>query len=69
MTTGTVKWINERKGFGLITPDSGGRDLFARFWAPRAGDTSESLRDNQKVSFDVAVDLGGEHAVNIRPIG
>ena len=69
MTTGTVKWINERKGFGLITPDSGGRDLFARFWAPRAGDTSKSLQEKQKVSFDVAVDLGGEHAVNIRPIG
>ena len=34
MTTGTVKWINERKGFGLVTPDSGGKDLFARFWAP-----------------------------------
>jgi cold shock CspA family protein len=31
MTTGTVKWIND--SFGLITPDSGGKDLFARFWA------------------------------------
>jgi CspA family cold shock protein len=69
MTTGTVRWINERKGFGLITPDSGGKDLFARFWAPRAGDSSKSLRQKQKVSFDVTADLGGEQAVNIRPIG
>ncbi len=69
MTTGTVKWINERKGFGLITPDSGGKDLFARFWAPRAGASSKLLRQKQKVSFDVAADLGGEQAVNIRPIG
>jgi CspA family cold shock protein len=69
MTTGTVRWINERKGFGLITPDSGGKDLFARFWAPRGGDSSKSLRQKQKVSFDVTADLSGEQAVNIRPIG
>jgi CspA family cold shock protein len=68
MTTGTVKWINDSKGFGLITPDSGGKDLFARFWALSAGDISKSLRQKQKVSFDVAADLGGEQAVNIKPI-
>ena len=69
MTTGTVRWINDSKGFGLITPDSGGEDLFARFWAPRAGDSSKSLQQKQKVSFDVTADLGGGQAVNIRPIG
>jgi cold shock CspA family protein len=37
MTTGTVKWINERKGFGLIAPDGGGQHLFARFWTLPAG--------------------------------
>ena len=68
MTTGTVKWINDRKGFGLITPDSGGEDLFARFWALRAADSSKSLRQKQKVSFDVTADHGGEQAVNIKPI-
>jgi CspA family cold shock protein len=69
MTTGTVKWINESKGFGLITPDSGGKDLFARFWVLPAGDTSKLLRRKQHVSFDVTADLGGEQAVNIKPIG
>jgi len=69
MTTGTVKWINDRKGFGLITPDSGGKDLFARFWAPSARATSKSLKEKQQVSFDITADLGGEQAVNIKPIG
>jgi CspA family cold shock protein len=68
MRTGTVKWINERKGFGLIAPDSGGDDLFARFWALPPADSSKSLRQKQKVSFDVTADLGGEQAVNIKPI-
>ena len=68
MTTGTVKWINESKGFGLIAPDSGGEDLFARFWVLRTGDSSESLKEKQKVSFDVTADLGGGQAVNVKPI-
>jgi CspA family cold shock protein len=68
MTTGTVKWINDSKGFGLITPDSGGKDLFARFWALPAGDSSNPLKQKQKVSFDVTADLDGEQAVNIKSI-
>jgi CspA family cold shock protein len=68
MTTGTVKWINDSKGFGLITPDGGGEDLFARFWAHPAADSSKSLRQKQKVSFDVTADVGGDQAVNIKPI-
>jgi CspA family cold shock protein len=68
MTTGTVKWINDSKGFGLITPEGGGKDLFARFWVLPAGDSSKPLKQKQKVSFDVTADLGGEQAVNIEPI-
>ncbi len=68
MTIGTVKWINDSKGFGLITPDGGGNDLFARFWARSAGDASKSLKQKQQVSFDITADLDGEQAVNIKPI-
>jgi cold shock protein len=68
MTTGTVKWINDSKGFGLVTPDSGGKDLFARFWTRPADNSNKALRQKQKVSFDVTADPGGEQAVNIKPI-
>ena len=68
MTTGIVKWINESKGFGLITPDSGGEDLFARFWVRPAEANSKSFRHKQKVSFDITASLDGEEAVNIQPI-
>ena len=66
MTTGTIRWINESKGFGLITPDDGGRDLFARFWALPAGDQSKSVRQKQKVSFDVQPGSDSDQAVNIK---
>jgi CspA family cold shock protein len=65
MNTGTVKWINDSKGFGLITPDWQGR---LRVSGRSAGDASKSLRQKQKVSFEVTADVGGEQAVNIKPI-
>jgi CspA family cold shock protein len=68
VTTGTVRWINESKGFGLITPDGAGKDIFARFWAVSGSHTFKSLRQKQRVSFDVTADLGGEQAVNIKAI-
>ena len=52
MSTGIVKWFNDGKGFGFITPDGGGKDLFAHFSAID-GEGHKSLRENQKVSFDV----------------
>lgn len=65
MTTGTVKWFNAEKGFGFISPDDGGADVFAHFSAI-AGDGYRSLDENQKVEFDVTQGPKGPQASNIR---
>lgn len=65
MTTGTIKWINETRGFGLITPDTGAKALFARF---HEGAKPLKLKQKQKVSFDVAVGPDGEYARNIKSV-
>jgi CspA family cold shock protein len=65
METGTVKWFNDAKGFGFITPDSGGDDLFAHFSAIQAGGF-KSLQENQRVSFDVVAGPKGQQAANIQ---
>jgi CspA family cold shock protein len=67
MPTGTVKWFNEAKGFGFISPDSGGEDLFAHFSAIQ-GQGFKTLRENQKVSFDVTTGPKGKQAANIRSV-
>jgi cold shock protein len=66
MSTGTVKWFNDAKGFGFITPEDGGKDLFAHFSAIQ-GDGHKSLAENQKVEFDSADGPKGPQAINIRP--
>ena len=67
MATGIVKWFNDSKGFGLITPDEGGEDLFAHFSAiVSAG--FKSLKENQRVSFDVTTGPKGKQASNIQAI-
>lgn len=65
MVTGTVKWFNESKGFGFITPDNGGEDLFAHFSAIQARGF-KTLKENQKVSFEVTTGPKGKQATNIR---
>jgi len=67
MATGTVKWFNDAKGFGFITPDGGGKDLFAHFSAI-VGDGFKSLKENQKVSFDVTTGPKGDQAINIKAL-
>lgn len=67
MATGIVKWFNDQKGFGFITPDGGGGDLFAHFSAINA-DGFKSLKENQRVSFEEATGPKGKQAANIRPI-
>lgn len=65
MATGTVKWFNDSKGFGFITPDGGGEDLFAHFSAIQ-GSGFKTLKEGQKVTFDVATGPKGLQAANIQ---
>ena len=67
MATGIVKWFNDSKGFGFITPDGGGDDLFAHFSAI-AGKGFKSPKEGQKVSFDVTEGPKGKQASNINPL-
>lgn len=65
MATGTVKWFNESKGFGFITPEDGGKDLFAHFSAIQE-QGFKTLKEGQRVSFDVTAGAKGPQASNIR---
>jgi CspA family cold shock protein len=67
MSTGTVKWFNDAKGFGFITPSDGGDDLFAHFSEIKA-DGFKSLQDGQQVSFDVVQGKKGLQASNIEVV-
>lgn len=64
MATGTVKWFNDAKGFGFITPDDGGADLFAHFSAISMGGF-KTLKEGQKVQFTVVEGPKGKQASNI----
>ena len=65
MATGTVKWFNDTKGFGSIRPDDGSEDLFAHFSEIRSTGF-KSLRENQKVSFEIRTGPKGKQASNIQ---
>lgn len=66
-TTGTVKWFNETKGFGFITPDGGGEDLFAHFREIQ-GSGFKTLKEGQKVEFTSQRGPKGMQAAQIRPL-
>jgi CspA family cold shock protein len=67
MATGTVKWFNDAKGFGFITQDGGGEDVFCHHTAIQA-EGFRSLQEGQKVQFDVTKGPKGLQAANVRPI-
>ena len=65
MASGTVKWFNDAKGFGFISPDEGGEELFAHFSAIQMAGF-KTLKENQRVSFEVTQGPKGKQATNIQ---
>ena len=67
MARGNVKWFNEQKGYGFITPDDGGKDLFVHY-SNIIGDGYRNLQDGQAVEYDAAQGRKGPEAQNVRPV-
>jgi CspA family cold shock protein len=67
MATGIVKWFNDAKGFGFITPDDGGKDLFAHH-SEIQGSGFKSLKEQQRVEFEVQNGPKGPAAARIRTL-
>ena len=67
MSEGIVKWFNAEKGYGFISPDNGGKDLFAHF-KEIVGEGFKTLAENQRVQFEVKQGQKGLQAANIKPL-
>ncbi|MCX5787796.1 MAG: cold shock domain-containing protein [Elusimicrobia bacterium] len=67
MPKGKVKWFNDQKGFGFITPDDGSKDLFVHHTAIQ-GEGFKTLAENQAVEFEVQESDKGPRAVNVRKL-
>ncbi|MDZ7788676.1 MAG: cold-shock protein [Halofilum sp. (in: g-proteobacteria)] len=67
MSTGTVKWFDDAKGFGFIQPEDGSKDVFVHFSAI-AGDGFRSLTEGQQVEFETTTTQKGLAAANVRPV-
>lgn len=66
MATGTVKFFNSQKGFGFITPDDGGKDVFVHRSNIQTPD--QTVSDGQKVTYEVGAGRKGPEALNVRPV-
>jgi CspA family cold shock protein len=67
MTIGTVKFFNTSKGFGFISPEGGGKDVFVHATAVEAAGL-RTLNEGQKVSFDIQPDARGSKAANLKAV-
>ncbi len=67
MASGIVKWFNDAKGFGFITQDGGGEDVFVHHTAIQA-DGFRSLQEGQRVEFEVKTGPKGLQAANVKPV-
>lgn len=67
-STGTVKWFNEAKGFGFITPDDGGRDIFVHYSAIQS-EGFRTLAEGDKVEYELVVRQKGPAAENVTRVG
>jgi CspA family cold shock protein len=67
MAQGTVKWFNDKKGFGFITPDNGDKDVFVHHTAIQM-DGYKTLEEGQKVEFEVEEGPKGPQAANVRAV-
>ncbi|MCP3804449.1 cold-shock protein [Allokutzneria sp. A3M-2-11 16] len=66
-TQGTVKWFNSEKGFGFITPDNGGADVFVHYSEIQSSGY-RSLEENQRVEFEIGQGQKGPQAQQVRPL-
>lgn len=65
--TGKIKWFNDAKGFGFVTPDDGSKDVFVHFSAIQ-GDGFKSLAEGDRIEFDVQQSEKGPKAANVRKV-
>ncbi len=68
MPNGSVKWFNEEKGYGFITPEDGSKDIFVHY-SNIQGDGFKTLREGQAVQFEVGEGRKGPEATNVRASG